>query len=212
MATSTKEQIDTEIEEINEVTSSSPVTKKEEAWVEEDKWVVLCETSGKECESWYYFIKYAGNEKALNYLQKQLEKIDMYILDEWSTFDLDLDHFFTKRTTEEMLKLEVNTQFHRRFDGKLDLINLDLRKRDDNEDKLEKANDKLGFGRIEDYINDEYIDPDDLSESDSDKEKGDDDLLVPMPEEVVPEEIKKGPVKTEQIGGGMRRKKKKKRK
>ena len=120
MATSTKEQIDTEVKDISkDVNKEAPV---KEAWVEEDKWVVLCETSGKECESWYYFIKYAGNEKALNYLQKQLEKIDMYILDEWSTFDLDLDHFFTKRTTEEMLKLEVNTQFHRRFDGNLDLM------------------------------------------------------------------------------------------
>ena len=185
-----------------------------EAWVEEDKWVVLCETSGKECESWYYFIKYAGNEKALNYLQKQLEKIDMYILDDWSTFDLDLDHFFTKKTTEEMLKLEINSYaFHRRFDGKLDLINLDLRRKDDNEDKLEKVNDKLGYGRIEDYINDEYIDPEDMSSSDDeDKEKGDDELLVPLPDDIPDEIKKKGPVKTEQIGGGMRRKKKKRRK
>ena len=74
MATSTKEQIDAEVKDISEET---PVTQTQEAWVEEDKWVVLCETSGKECESWYYFIKYEGNEKALNYLQKQLEKIDM---------------------------------------------------------------------------------------------------------------------------------------
>jgi hypothetical protein len=200
--------IDAEVE-------GSQTDETPEAWVEEDKWVVLCETSGKECESWYYFIKYAGNEKALNYLQKQLEKIDMYILDDWSTFDLDLDHFFTKKTTEEMLKLEVNSYaFHRRFDGKLDLINLDLRRKDDNEDKLEKVNDKLGYGQIEDYIKDEYIDPADLSSSsdDEDKEKGEDDLLVPLPEDVPDEVKKKGPVKTEQIGGGMRRKKKKRRK
>jgi hypothetical protein len=114
-----------------------------------------------------------------------------------------------------MLKLEVNSYaFHRRFDGKLDLINLDLRRKDDNEDKLEKVNDKLGYGQIEDYIKDEYIDPADLSSSsdDEDKEKGEDDLLVPLPEDVPDEVKKKGPVKTEQIGGGMRRKKKKRRK
>jgi len=62
-----------------------------------DRYIVLCETSGREFESWYNFIKYEGNEKALEYLQKQLEKIDMYILDDFSTFDLDLDHFFRGR-------------------------------------------------------------------------------------------------------------------
>ena len=65
--------------------------------VTDSKYVVLCETSGKEFESWYYFIRYQGNEKALEYLQKQLEKIDMYILDDFSTFDLDLDHFFQNK-------------------------------------------------------------------------------------------------------------------
>ena len=107
--------------------------------VTDSKYVVLCETSGKEFESWYYFIRYQGNEKALEYLQKQLEKIDMYILDDFSTFDLDLDHFFSEQTAKEMTKLEVNSySFHRKFDGKMQMISLGLKKRDDNDDMLKK--------------------------------------------------------------------------
>ena len=190
----------------------------------EDKWVVLCETNGQEIESWYYFIKLNGNEKALNYLQRQLEKIDMHIVDDLSTFDLDLEHTFSDITTKEMIKLEINScSFHRRFDGKLDMINLDLRRKDDNDDKLQKVNDVLGYGRIEDYINDEYIDPEDLTDTDDEKDDDEnDELLVPVPDSIKPDELvekdndkKKEddwlPKPTTQIGGGMRRKKKKKR-
>ena len=172
------------------------------------KYVVLCETNGKECESWYYFIKYNGNEKALEYLQKQLEKIDMYILDDLSTFDLDLDHFFTQETATEMTRLEVNSHmFHRRFDGDLDMIHLDLRRKDDNEDKIQKANDKLAYGRIEDFIGDEYESESNVNEEGGDsKSESDDELLIEPP---VP--IKSEPKPTIQIGGGLRRKKKNKR-
>ena len=53
-------------------------------------YVVLMETSGEEFESWYYFIKVKGNEENLDHLQRQLEDIEWYILDEYNTFDLDL--------------------------------------------------------------------------------------------------------------------------
>jgi len=171
------------------------------------KYVVLCETNGKECESWYYFIKYDGNQKALEYLQKQLEKIDMYILDDLSTFDLDLDHFFTQETATEMTRLEINSyMFHRRFDGELDMIHLDLRRKDDNEDKLQKVNDKLAYGLIEDYIGDEYESGSNENENENVSESEDELLIEP------PVPIKSEPKPTIQIGGGMRRKKKKKRK
>lgn len=175
---------------------------------DDTKYVVLCETNGKECESWYYFIKYNGNEKALEYLQKQLEKIDMYILDDLSTFDLDLDHFFTQETATEMTRLEINSyMFHRRFDGELDMIHLDLRRKDDNEDKIQKANDILAYGRIEDFIGDEYESESNVNEEGGDsKSESDDELLIEPP---VP--IKNEPKPTIQIGGGMRRKKKNKR-
>ena len=111
---------------------------------DEIKYVVLCETNEEEPESWYYFIKYNGNEKALEYLQKQLEKVDMYLSDGCSTFDLDLDHFFSATTAKEMTKLEVNSfMFHKKFDGELEMINLNLKKRDSNDKMISKLTENL---------------------------------------------------------------------
>jgi len=178
-----------------------------------DRYIVLCETSGREFESWYNFIKYNGNEKALEYLQKQLEKIDMYILDDFSTFDLDLDHFFSGQTAKEMTKLEVNSYaFHRKFDGKMSMISLGLKKRDDNDDMLEKLFDKLGLGQVEEYIEDEDIDSDDLvtdSDNSSEGSSDDDEDLVPAPEDARPTKLV--PKEIEKIAG-QRKKNKNKRK
>lgn len=175
---------------------------------QDGRYVVLCETSGREFESWYYFIRYEGNEKALEYLQKQLEKIDMYILDDFSTFDLDLDHFFCATTAKEMTKLEVNSySFHRKFDGKLSMISLGLKKRDDNDDMLEKLFDKLGLGQIEDYVEDEDIDSDDLvSDSSDDYSSDDDEDLVPLPTNPSPPKLV--PVAAEKVAGVRKKKKK----
>ena len=151
----------------------------------EPRYVVLQETNEKEMESWYYFLRYDGNEDALQYLSDQLDKIDMILIDDCSTFDLDLDHFFCERTAKEMIMLEVNTIFHRKFDGKIKMINLQLKKRDGNEDMIYKVFEKLGMGQIEDYAEDEDV-PDDgnlrsESESGSDSESDSDELLVPPP-------------------------------
>lgn len=134
----------------------------------DNKYVVLCETSGEEMESWYYFIRYGDNKDSLEFLQKQLESIDMYIIDELSTFDLDLEHFFSESTAKEMIRLEVNTIYHRKFDGKLDLVNFNFKKRDDNDNKIEKMNDLLGGGSIDNYIDNE--DTDGCSNYNSDNE------------------------------------------
>lgn len=139
--------------------------------VEEKKYVVLMETSGEECESWYYCIKYNGNEKNLKYLQDQLESVDWYILDDLSTFDLDLDHFICEKTAKEITKLELNHHsFHRKFDGVLEKIDLKLKKKDKNEKKMVKVFDILGYGQIEDYIDDEDLDEEDLTDAPSDSE------------------------------------------
>ena len=132
----------------------------------ENEYVVLMETSGEECESWYYCIKYQGNEKNLQHLQKQLESVDWYILDDLSTFDLDLDHKISERTAKELTKLELNHHsFHRKFDGVLDRIELNLRSKDKNEKKMAKAFDILGYGQIEDFIDGEDIDEEDLTDN-----------------------------------------------
>ena len=187
-------------------TSTDPVAH-------DDRYIVLCETSGREFESWYNFIKFDGNEKALEYLQKQLEKIDMYILDDFSTFDLDLDHFFSAQTAKEMTKLEVNSySFHRKFDGKMSMVSLGLKKRDDNDDMLEKLFDKLGLGQVEEYIEDEDIDSDDLvtdSDNSSDGSSDDDEDLVPQPDDIRPTKLV--PKEVEKIAG-QRKKTKQKRK
>jgi hypothetical protein len=150
----------------------------------ENKYVVLCETNEHESESWYYFIKHNGNEKALQYLYDQLAQVEMYLIEDMSTFDLDMDHLFSEQTATEMIKLEVNSvSFHRMFKGELQLINLELKKRDDNEDMLMKCYEILGMGQIEDYIDGEFIHEEDLAEdkdSYEDESESEEDL-VPFP-------------------------------
>lgn len=127
------------------------------------KYATLMETSGEEQESWYYFIKVDGNEGFLKHLQEQLEQVDWYIIDDLSTFDLDLDYYLSAATAKEMTKLELNhCSFHRKFDGKLNKIDFDFKKKDGNETKICKVFDILGYGKIEDYIDDEDIDEEDL--------------------------------------------------
>ena len=140
------------------------------------QYAVLMETSEKECESWYYFIRLAGNGPALRHLQEQLEQVEWYIQDDLSTFDLDLEHLVTAKTAKQMTKLELNSHsFHRKFDGKLEEIHLGFKKKDSDERKMERAFDLLGYGQIEDYIEDEDLDPEDLTDASSDDESDNDE-------------------------------------
>jgi hypothetical protein len=151
----------------------------------ENKYVVLCETSGSEMEQWYYFLKYNGNETMLKYLQDQLEKVDMFILDDMSTFDLDLDHFLSETTAKEMTKIEINSvSFHRKFDGKLNAVNCNLKAKDSTERKLEKINKMLADGGIENFIDleDENSDLSSEDESESSDSDSDNECLVPVPD------------------------------
>jgi hypothetical protein len=146
-------------------------TEKNNDYRQNGKYAVLMETNGQENESWYYFIKYEGNEEALKHLKEQLDLVDFYMLDEFSIFDIELDNLVSAQTAKEMTKLEVNSvMFHRKFDGKMQKINIKLRRNDDNDDMIEKFSDKLGDGQIEDYVSDEDIDEEDLSDG---SEQGD---------------------------------------
>ena len=49
-------------------------SKPEPSHIIVGEYVALMETNGKECESWYYFIRKEGNEDSLKHLQKQLGK------------------------------------------------------------------------------------------------------------------------------------------
>lgn len=140
-------------------------------------YVILMETSGEEYESWYYFIRLQGNEEALKHLEQQLDQIEWQIIDNMSTFDLDLKHTVSAQTAKEMTKVELNAlSFHRKFDGKLQKIDFGFRTKDfkRNEKMICKVFDLLSYGQIENFIDDEDIDEEDLI-SDSDDNDNDDD-------------------------------------
>jgi hypothetical protein len=129
----------------------------------EGDYAILMETNGEEYESWYYFLKVKGNEENLKHLQSQLDKGDWYILDDLSTFDLELDKYVSATTAKEMTKVDLNSNsFHRKFDGRLKKIDFDFKKKDGNETRICKVFDVLGYGQIDDYISDEDIDDEDL--------------------------------------------------
>jgi hypothetical protein len=155
-------------------TASGPVKMSNEEVLDESEsrntYVTLMETNGKEYESWYFFIKKQGNEQALEHLQQQLESIDWHIIEDLSTFDLDMEHPVSAQTAKEMTKLEMNSySFHRKFDGTLETINFGFKQKDSDEHKICRVFDLLGYGQIEDFIDQEDIDTEDLmSEDDSD--------------------------------------------
>jgi len=132
-------------------------------------YVVLMETSGEEYESWYYFIRVEGNETNLKHLENQLNEVDWQIIDDLSTFDLDMIHPVSAQTAKQMTKLDLNvTSFHRKFDGVLKKIDFDFKKKDGNQTKICKVFDILSYGQIDEYIDDEDIDEEDMvSNSDS---------------------------------------------
>ena len=226
-----------EIESSKEQTIEEPANqqskKKEDNIDINNKYVVLCETNEEYCESWYYFIKYNGNEDALQYLQEQLEEIDMILEDDLSTFELDLEHLFSYTTAKEMTKLEIQELFHRKFDGELQMIDLKLKDTDRNIRKLEKCFKKLGEHGIENYIDQEdensdlstaseYSSEEDSEISEDSRESEIDDELIQRIEDNTisaddfkeQEKQKKNnrlyPVKVEKVAGGRRKKNKKK--
>ena len=135
----------------------------------EGKYAVLMETNDEDLEQWYYFIKVDGNEENLNYLHRQLEKVDWELMEDLSTFELDMDYFVSAQTAKEMSKLTLNYgSDHRKFDGKLKKIDFDFKKKDGNETKICKVFDTLGNGKIDDYISDEDIDEEDMVSDDDD--------------------------------------------
>jgi hypothetical protein len=93
---------------------------------------------------------------------------------------LDLEHLVDAKTAKQITKLELNSySFHRKFDGKLEKINFNFKKKDmkNNNRLMEKVFDLIGYGQIEDYINDEDIDSEDLetgSDTDTEDESGSD--------------------------------------
>ncbi len=135
----------------------------------EIKYAVLMETNGKELESWYYFIRHTGNEAALQHLSDQLDLVEWYILDDLSTFDIDLDNLVSERTAKEMTYLCLNAvSGHRKFDGKMEMIDFGFKPKDSNDKKIVRCFKKIGIGRLDDYVEDEDFPDIDIEEGSDD--------------------------------------------
>ena len=171
----------------------------------EGDYAILMETNGEEYESWYYFLKVKGNEENLKHLQSQLDKVDWYIVDDLSTFDLELDKYVSAQTAKEMTKVDLNANsFHRKFDGTLQKIDFDFKKKDGNETKICKVFDMLGYGQIDEYISDEDVDDEDLV---TDDESTDNESVSDSSEEEEEEEEKRDTGKKKRIPPSLSKKK-----
>ena len=156
----------------------------------ENRYVVLCETSDDEKESYYYFLKKNGNEKELEHLHKQLEAVGREVVEGLSTFDLDLENTVSEQTAKEMTTIEINTLYHRKFDGKMKYVDLKLRSTDDDVDRAEKCYEVIGDQGIENYVDGEDYEVEgdvEIVEDNSSEEESEDsdegDVLFPVPSE-----------------------------
>lgn len=142
------------------------------------KYCVLMETSEEHSESWYYFLKFNGNEDNLTHLKNQLESIkdisDRY--EDVNVFDIDLDNLVSEQTAKEMSRLDLNAfTSHRKFDGTLKKIDFGFKNKNTDEQKLNKIFNKIGLGKIENYIDKEDLDPDDIIEREDDEDDEDEE-------------------------------------
>jgi hypothetical protein len=170
-------------------------------------YATFMETSEEEAESWYTFIRWEGNEEELQHLEKQLDSVDWLLDpgDNLSAFTLELGYLVSEATAKEMTKVDLNSQsFHRKFDGKMSRIELNLKdikqerkkNRDNvNMDNIEKAMDKLSNGAIDQFLTDEDIDEEDLdggSESEEEqKSSSEDEDEEELPVKHVPRSLRK---------------------
>lgn len=146
--------------------------KKRDLTISTYKYAILMETNEEECESWMNFIRYQGNEETLKHLNTQLETVRWQLDDGLSTFDLEMEYLVSEQTAKEMSKVDLNHySFHRKFDGTLKKIDLDLDRYKNNRKKMKAVFKVLGYGAVENYIDREDIDPEDMVNSDQDPEE-----------------------------------------
>ncbi len=145
-------------------------------------YAILQETNCAENESWYYFLRYQGNEVAIENLQKELYKIDFQVSegDDYSIFELETNYLVSEQTAKEMIHVDLNSfSFHRKFDGKMNpKISFGIKPKDKQEKKMEKITMVLGYGGIEKFIDGEDFDGTDHAnyngQSESSEESSDD--------------------------------------
>uniref|UniRef100_A0A6C0LVY0 Uncharacterized protein n=1 Tax=viral metagenome TaxID=1070528 RepID=A0A6C0LVY0_9ZZZZ len=139
------------------------------------KYAVLMETSSVDFESWYYFVKYNGNEEELKNISTQFSKIETpTVYDDINIFDIDVVNLVNEQTASDIIMLELNSvSYHRKFDGVLKNVDFDFEEDDNDMHRLYKIFDVLGNGNIDEYISDEDI-PDNHQLSDDDNSSTED--------------------------------------
>lgn len=142
------------------------------------EYVILQEHNHDEAETWLYFIRWQGNEDVLTHLNNQIEPLSGHLLDDCSSFDIDINNRVSAITAKQMTKLELNSfQWHRKFDGVMKAIDFRFKEKHSMDYMVDKVHRVLSFGKICDYIDDEDIDTDLLTEeSDTDTDDTDSEL------------------------------------
>lgn len=162
------------------------------------KFSVIMETSGEECESWYYFVKYDGNEKALEHLKTQLESVEQSAAySDISVFDVEIDNLVSEQTVDEMVLLELNSvMYHRKFVGSMKMIDFGFKSKHKDTRKLAKIDEKLSNGLIDNFLGEEFIpethrltgnevySSDEMSESSDDDSGSDSDEISDLDEKL----------------------------
>jgi hypothetical protein len=145
------------------------------------KYAILMETTETDHESWYYFLKYNGNETALKHIKEQLDRIDEVVMSgDINIFDIDVVNLVSETCVDEMIMLELNAvTYHRKFEGVLDMIDFGFDMSDDDDQKLSKVFAMIGDGEIDQYITGEFIPPDHVdTDTDSDGSSTDEDYGI----------------------------------
>ena len=137
---------------------------------EDNKYAILSEKCGKYNECWYTFINVKDNMEALLHLKKQLDSVDYYIVGDLSVFDLDLETLLGSHTAREMTRLKLNYKMnHRKFDGKMEMVDLGFKDSDTNRQKIIKTFGVIGIGSICNYLDErDYTHDEDDETDDSD--------------------------------------------
>ena len=122
---------------------------------EEKHYVVLMETNFDEGQSWYYFLRWEGNEEVLKKLETDLESLPWEDNDDCE-FVIDTHHPVSEQCASDMIRVDLNSySFHRKFDGKVDPIDFGFKKTDKDEKKMKRVMKLIGMGDISDFAHDE---------------------------------------------------------
>ena len=150
-----------------------------------DEYIILAETDWDKNETWYNFLRKEDNEEELKKLAEDLAKVDFE--DESIDFEkaggfikIDLENPVPGFVAKWMTTVEINTYYHRKFDGKLKPINFHFKsvkgsKRKTQQSRANKIFNVLGGGQIE-----KYIDAEDELEFEDDEDTDNDSVECPV--------------------------------